>query len=208
MREHQPIGNDLRLVFWETTTACNLKCVHCRASAQQGRPPDKLNAEEGRALLASIASFARPVVVLSGGEPLIRPDIFDIASYGTELGLRMVLATNGTLLTRKAAGRLAKSGVQRISVSLDGADADTHDAFRGISRIIHSRASGDRKRQDRRTEFQINTSVARHNIGDLPAILDLAVSLGARALHLFLLVPTGCGKEISETEMIDADDYE
>ncbi len=211
MREHHPVktdGNDLRLVFWETTTACNLKCVHCRASAQQGRPPDELGIEESRALLASIASFARPVVVLSGGEPLIRPDIFDIASYGTELGIRMVLATNGTLLTREAARRLAKSGIQRVSVSLDGADAATHDAFRGVSGSYARALRGIENAKTEGLSFQINTSVARHNIGDLPAVLGSAISLGACALHLFLLVPTGCGKELGETEMIGADEYE
>ena len=117
MHDHHPTttGRDnLRLVFWETTTACNLKCIHCRASVAENRPPDELSLEDSRDLLRSIASFARPVVVLSGGEPLIREDIFDIASFGTDLGLRMVLATNGTLLTREAAEVAARSDMKCV----------------------------------------------------------------------------------------------
>lgn len=197
-----------RLVFWETTTACNLKCIHCRASAVDFRPPDDLATDESFALLDSIASFAEPVVVLSGGEPLVREDIFDIASYGTSLGLRMVLATNGTLVTPETSRRMKESGIQRISVSIDGASAVSHDRFRrqngaftgALTGIEHVKAEG--------IPFQINTSVTRQNLTELPDTLNLAVRLGAAALHIFLLVPTGCGKEIADEEMITPGQYE
>lgn len=205
-----PQGTDhqLRLVFWETTSACNLRCAHCRASAVENRSPDELSFEHARGLLSDIASFARPVIVLSGGEPLVREDIFDIARYGTELGLRVVLATNGTLLDSDVAARLAESGIQRVSISLDGADADTHDSFRGLPGAFDDAIRGIDFCKAAGLPVQINTTVAKHNLQQLPAILELAVSLGASALHLFLLVPTGCGKEIAGREMISPQEYE
>lgn len=203
---HTP--NQLRLVFWETTTACNLKCIHCRATAGETRPKNELDTNQSLQLLDSIASFARPVVVLSGGEPLIREDIYDIACRGTELGLRMVLATNGTTVTPEISYKLKEAGIQRVSISIDGADPATHDSFRGIEGSFDSALVGMDLLQKAGIPVQINTSVARHNLDQIPDVLKLAVSKGACALHLFLLVPTGCGKEIAETEMITPDQYE
>lgn len=214
---HHSPTNQLRLVFWETTTACNLKCIHCRATATDSRPPDELTTEQSFALVREIASFARcdaallrdaPVVVLSGGEPLVRPDIFEIARLGTDLGLRMVLATNGTTLERNTPGRLLDSGVQRISVSIDGAGPEVHDSFRGIQSSFEAALRGIGYSREAGLPVQINTTVARHNLHELPSILELAVREGACALHLFLLVPTGCGKEISKREMIGPEQYE
>lgn len=200
--------NTLRMVFWETTSACNLKCRHCRASATDGRPQDELTLEQGRNLLRAIADFAKPVIVLSGGEPLVRPDIYDIALCGTRLGLRMVLATNGTMLDADAAKSIKYSGIQRVSVSIDAADAACHDAFRGVPGAFNSAFAGIEHLKSLDMPFQINTSVTRANIDQLPQILETAISHEACALHLFMLVPTGCGKEIPEDEMISADDYE
>jgi len=167
-----------------------------------------LSFEQATSLLSDIASFSQPVIVLSGGEPLVREDIFDIARYGTRLGLRMVLATNGTLLDGNKAGMLVESGIQRVSISLDGADADTHDSFRGLAGAFDAAVRGMGICKVAGLPVQINTTVARHNLHQLPAILDLAVSLGACALHLFLLVPTGCGKNIAKLEMISPQEYE
>lgn len=200
--------NQLRLVFWETTTSCNLKCIHCRASAVSDRSPEELSLEQSRSLLEEIASFARPVIVLSGGEPLVRPDIFDIAKHGHDLGLRMVLATNGTTVNDEIARRMIDSGIQRISVSLDGVDAATHDSFRGLPGAFDAAINGIDRCKAAGMPVQINTTVAKHNLHQLPAILDLATRIGACALHLFLLVPTGCGKEISGREMISPAEYE
>jgi len=197
-----------RLVFWETTAACNLKCIHCRASAVDFQSPDDLTTDESFALLDSIASLAKPVVVLSGGEPLVRKDIFDIASHGVLLGLRMALATNGTLLTSDAARRITLSGIQRISVSIDGASAISHDRFRRQEGAFESALTGIKHIKAEKIPFQINTSVTRQNLSEIPDILGLAVELGAVALHIFLLVPTGCGKEIADEEMITPAQYE
>lgn len=196
------------MVFWETTAACNLKCIHCRASAVDFRSPDDLTTGESLALLDSVASFAKPVVVLSGGEPLVREDIFDIASHGTSLGLRMALATNGTLVTPEIARRMVLSGIQRISVSIDGASVLSHDRFRRQEGAFESALTGIEYAKAEKMPFQINTSITRQNLSEIPDILDLAVRLGAVALHIFLLVPTGCGKEIADEEMITPAQYE
>jgi heme b synthase len=197
-----------RLVFWETTAACNLKCIHCRASAVDFRSPDDLSTAESFALLDSIASFAKPVIVLSGGEPLVREDIFDIASHGNSLGLRMVLATNGTLVTPEIAQEIKNSGIQRISVSIDGATADSHDRFRRQDGAFTASMVGIENIKAAGIPFQINVSITRHNLDEIPAIVDMAIGLGAVAVHIFLLVPTGCGKEIAEDEMITPEQYE
>ena len=209
MRNHQS-GDQfpLRLVFWETTTSCNLKCIYCRASAVEDRSPDELDLQQSCDLLAEIASFAKPVIVLSGGEPLVREDIFEIARYGTDLGLRMVLATNGTTVDSDVVHKMLDSGIKRISISLDGADAQTHDSFRGLHGAFESALRGVAHCNAVGMPVQINTTVAKHNLSQLPDILRLTESIGACALHLFLLVPTGCGKEISGREMISPDEYE
>ena len=159
-------------------------------------------------LLDQIASFAKPIIVLSGGEPLVRPDIFDIASHGSREGLHMVLATNGTLLTREIADRLKSCGIQRLSVSVDGSTAESHDAFRRQAGAFAGALRGIENAKAAGLPFQINTTITRHNKAEIPDILDLAARLGAAALHIFLLVPTGCGKEIADEEMISPREYE
>lgn len=197
-----------RLIFWETTAACNLKCIHCRASAVDFQSPDDLTTAESFHLLDEISSFAKPVIILSGGEPLVRDDIYDIASYGTSKGLRMCVATNGTQLTLENAQRLKSSGVQRISVSIDGAYAESHDTFRRQSGAFAACLAGIENAKAAGIPFQINTTITKHNQEQIPAILEMAERLGAVALHIFLLVPTGCGKEIADEEMISPQEYE
>jgi AdoMet-dependent heme synthase len=197
-----------RLVFWETTAGCNLACIHCRriTVADQLLPQD-LTTAEAFDFIDQIAAFARPIFILSGGEPLFRPDIFDIARHASDAGLTVALATNGTLIDRRVAEEIKNSGIRRVSVSFDGADADTHDIFRGqgafeksLLGMEHLRATG--------VPYQINSTVARHNAHQMPETLDLARSLGAAALHLFLLVPVGCGVEIAEDQQITSEEYE
>lgn len=197
-----------RLVFWETTAACNLRCIHCRASAVGFRSPDDLTTTESFALLESISEVAKPVVVLSGGEPLVRPDIFDIARHGHSLGLKMVLATNGTLVTPEIATNMVESGIQRISVSIDGATAASHDDFRRQEGAFDAALRGAEYVRAAGIPFQINTSITRRNLGEIPQIMELVERIGAVALHIFLLVPTGCGKEIADEEMITPQQYE
>lgn len=197
-----------RLIFWESTAGCNLACIHCRrvTVAAQLLPQD-LNTAEAFHLVDEVAAFAKPIFVLSGGEPLLRPDIFDIAAYAHAAGLTVALATNGTLIDAATAQKLKESGVARVSISFDGADAPTHDLFRGPGAFELARR-GIRELQAVGLPYQINTTVARHNVGQMPQALALARELGAIALHLFLLVPVGCGAEIADDQQITPAEYE
>ena len=125
-------GPGLRLVAWEATRNCNLTCIHCRASATNGPYEGELDTQAGLKLMDEIARVGKPIVILTGGDPMLRPDIFEIAKYGTSLGLRMVMSPNGTLITPENAAQMVESGIKRISVSLDGATAERHDKFRGV----------------------------------------------------------------------------
>jgi radical SAM protein with 4Fe4S-binding SPASM domain len=205
---NSPVYPPPRLIFWETTAGCNLACIHCRRMtvADQLLPQD-LTTQESFTLIDQVAAFARPIFVLSGGEPLFRPDIFDIARHASDAGLVVALATNGTLIDAGVAPEIKAAGVRRVSVSFDGADAATHDIFRGadafqraLDGMAYLRRAG--------VPYQINTTVARHNIHQMPETLALAKELGAVALHLFLLVPVGCGVEISDDQQITPEEYE
>ena len=198
---------NLRLVAWEITRNCNLSCVHCRASATMGPYEGELDTQAGLRLLDQIKAVADPIIILTGGEPLLRPDIFDIARYGTDLGLRMVMAPNGTLITEESAAKMADAGIKRISISLDGATREVHDRFRGVPGAFAEALKGVELARQAGIEFQINTTITKSNLDQIPAIQELAVKLGAVAHHIFLLVPTGRGKYIVDKE-INALEYE
>jgi MoaA/NifB/PqqE/SkfB family radical SAM enzyme len=200
-------GASLRLVAWETTRSCNLTCAHCRASAHNGPYEGELDTRAAFNLLDQIVKVGNPIIILTGGEPLLRKDIFDIASYGTEKGLRMVMAVNGTLVTKDIAEKMVLSGIKRISVSLDGADKEFHDRFRGVEGAFDGAMEGIRHAKEAGLEFQINTTITKANLDQIPRILETAERLGAAAHHIFLLVPTGRGKYISD-QAIDAVEYE
>ncbi len=195
------LPDTLRMVAWETTRSCNLACVHCRASAECGPYQGELDTRQCLKLLDEIASFSRPVIILTGGEPLLRQDIFEIASYGTAKGLRMVMATNGTLVTEEVAGRMIASGIQRVSISIDGLDAASHDAFRKVAGAFAGSMAGIEAMKKAGLEFQINTTITKANLGQIKGIFELAVRIGAAAHHIFLLVPTGRGKEMADQEI-------
>jgi AdoMet-dependent heme synthase len=197
-----------RLIFWETTAGCNLACTHCRriTVADQLTPQD-LTTEDARRFIDQISAFARPVLVLSGGEPLMRPDIFTIARYATTAGLMVALATNGTMIDAATAIAIKESGVRRVSISFDGADGPTHDILRGAGAFERALA-GTAALRDAGVPFQFNTTVARHNAEQMDEMLTLATDLGAVGLHLFLLVPVGCGAEISDEEQLSPAAYE
>ncbi len=205
---HQGNQNKPRLIFWELTKGCNLRCIHCRASATELSSPDDLPTHVAKDIIDQIAEVSHPILVLSGGEPLFRSDIFELARYGTEKGLRVALATNGTLVTKHVAKKIVDSGVKRAAISLDGADAPTHDTFRGIPGAFDAAITGFRNLKDLGMSVQINTTVARHNAHQLPAVLELARSLQADALHTFLLVPVGCGVDIAAEQMVPPEEYE
>jgi heme b synthase len=199
--------NQLRLVAWEVTRNCNLACVHCRASSERGPYPGELDTAKCIEILEQIKRVGEPIVILTGGEPLLRKDIFDLAEWGTQLGLRMVMATNGTLLTPHIIESMRASGIKRVSISVDGSDENQHDQFRKVPGAFKAAMEGIRLLREAGLEFQINTTVTRHNIRNIKDILDMATRLGAVAHHLFLLVPTGRAKEMINQE-IDSLEYE
>jgi radical SAM protein with 4Fe4S-binding SPASM domain len=196
-----------RLVFWETTAACNLACAHCRRFDLSSE--GDLTSEEARAFIEDLASHSSgTILVLSGGEPLVRPDVLDLAAHARDAGLAVSLATNGTLVDADLARGIAASGIRRVAVSLDGADPETHNALRRQPGSFEAALAGCRNLLRAGLELQVNCTVTRHNAHQLPEIHDLAVALRARALHFFLLVPVGCGASIGTSHQLEARRYE
>jgi len=189
------------------TRSCPLKCTHCRAAAEDRSYAGELSTSECKKVLDSLADMGRPIVILTGGEPMSRPDIYEIARYGADLGLRMVMAPCGMLIDEESVAKIRDAGIMRISLSIDGADAATHDAFRGVPGAFDAVVSAATVSRSAGLEFQINTTVTRLNVDQLKSIHDLAVDLGAVGFHPFLLVPTGRGKELAELE-IEPAEYE
>lgn len=205
MAEEQKVN--LRMVAWELTRRCNLACGHCRASSKYGPYANELTTAECFKLIDEIVSLSSPVIILTGGEPLLREDIFEVAEYGKKKGLRMVMATNGTLLTDENAAKIMQAGIKRISVSLDGPDAATHDNLRQVLGAFKRACEGIARAKKAGLEFQINSTITKRNIKLLPQIMELAKERGAKAHHIFLLVPTGRAKDMAGEEL-SAQEYE
>lgn len=199
--------NNLRMVAWEVTRSCNLSCAHCRASSEKGPYPGELSTQECFKVIDEIVSFAKPVIIFTGGEPLLRKDIFEIAEYGKKSSLTMVMAPNGTLLNAENVVKIIRSGIKRISVSLDGPDAASHDNLRQVTGAFNDAIAGIIEARKAGLEFQINSTITKRNIVQLTEIMNLAVKLGAIAHHIFLLVPTGRAKDMQADEL-SAQEYE
>ncbi len=181
-----------QVIFWEVTWACALRCLHCRAEAQPKRHPDELTTEEGYRLLDEMRRFGQPIVVISGGDALMRRDLFDLLQYGTDLGLRMSLAPSATALaTPVNLRRVYYAGVRRLSFSLDGATPETHDGFRGVPGSFERTLRAVRTAQDAGIAVQLNTVVSRRTFGDLSLMPSLLEGLGVVLWDVFFLVPTG-----------------
>lgn len=195
-------------IAWEITRRCNLRCVHCRSSSEieVAAHPD-FPTEEAFRILDDISSYAQPVVVLSGGEPLLRKDVFPIARYGTDKGLRMCLATNGTLVDDETCLKIKESGIRIVSLSLDGSEERIHDDFRGQRGAFAGSIRAAELFRKHGIEFIINSSFTKRNQEEIPKVYALAKRLGATAWYLFMIVPTGRGEEIMN-ELISAEDYE
>jgi heme b synthase len=201
--------NQLRIIFWETTAGCNLECTHCRRlDVSKELMKDDLTTEQSFQLIDNITQVGKPILVLSGGEPLFRPDIFEIAAYGTQKGLTMALATNGTLIDEVIAQKIVDSGVQRVSISLDGATSSTHDKFRKLKGSFDQAIRGLKHLQRLGMSVQINSTIAKHNVHEIKELYSNAIDLGVDALHIFMLVPVGCGVQIADDQMLPPEQYE
>ncbi len=191
----------LMVVAWELTRSCNLSCAHCRGSAGNEHYPDELSTAECYGVIDQIVSVGNPILILTGGEPLVRPDIYEIGACAVSKGLRVVMGTNGTIITPDAAARLKGIPVSRVGVSLDFPDAEGQDRFRGRTGAFDAAVAGIRNARAAGIEVQINSTITRLNIGLLDRLLALALDVGAVAFHPFFLVPTGRGKSLEALEL-------
>ncbi len=183
------------VAIWEVTQACDLVCAHCRACAQPLRHPLELSTAEARALIDQVAEWEVPVFVLTGGDPLKRPDIFEIVQYAAERGVRASLTPSATpLLTRDAIAELKRRGLARLAVSLDGSTPEIHDAFRGVPGAWERALQAVRWAEECHLPLQINTTVTRRNLADLDNMVALLEPLPIVLWSVFFLVPTGRGQ--------------
>ena len=202
-----PIQPRLQLVAWEITRSCNLRCAHCRASACAGEYTGELTSEEAFRLIDQVREVGNPIIILTGGEPLVRSDVFSIAEYARGKGLRVVMGSNGTLITAQIAARLKASGISRVAVSLDFPTPELQDRFRGQQGAFAAALAGIRNIRGAGIEVQVNCTLTKLNLAYLDDLLLLALAEGAVAFHPFFLVPTGRGKGLSDVEM-SAEEYE
>jgi len=194
------------IVIWEVTQACDLACVHCRASAQSWRNPLELTTEEGRRLIDEVAALRVPVFVLTGGDPLKRPDTFDLVEYAASLGVRVSLTPSATpLLTSGAITRLKQSGLARLAISLDGPTAQIHDAFRKVPGSFDCTLRAIRCAREIDLPVQINTTITCHNLALVDDVIELLKTLDIVLWSVFFLVPTGRGQSV---DLISADEFE
>jgi len=184
------------IAIWEATQACDLACVHCRASAQSERSPAELSTEQGYRLLDEIRSFGEPLMVFTGGDPLKRPDLYDLIRYSVKIGLRTNVTPSATpLLTAEAIEAFKAAGITRMAISLDGPDAATHDEFRGIPGTFDRAMFALRYARDIGLDTQLQTTVTRRNMARLAEVAEIAKEVRTRMWSLFFLIVTGRAEE-------------
>lgn len=180
------------LAIWELTQACDLVCAHCRACATPDRDPLELDTAEGKALLSRFASIGVPLVVLTGGDPAKRTDLAELVAHGNALGLVMTVTPSGTpLVTEEVIRSLRDAGLARLAISIDGPDAETHDAFRGVEGSFAESMRIVETARRLGIPIQVNTSVGPHNMRALGAMAELVAAIGAVLWAVFVVVPTG-----------------
>ena len=185
------------LIIWETTQACNLACRHCRASAQPDRDRGELSTAEGEELLRQASDLGTPIFVLSGGDPLKRPDLCDLIRFGAELGLRMATIPAATdLLTAEAVARLKEAGLSQMALSLDFPRADLHDAFRAVPGAYRKTMQAVDWAHDQGLPLQINTTLCGESAPYLEEMVDLVQQMGIVFWEVFFLVPMGRGSDL------------
>jgi len=186
-----------RIISWNTTFRCNLRCAHCYINASK-KEEGELSTDEGKKIMDQIVEVSKPILILSGGEPLLRQDIFQLAEYGVKKGLNVVMGTNGTLITDEVAGKLKNVGIRKVGISLDSTRPEKHDSFRGVNGAWRSTMNGIEACRRMNLDFQIQTTVTQDNYSEVEQIIELAQQSGASDFHLFFLVPTGRAKRIRD----------
>ncbi len=190
-----------RIVAWETTRRCDLACRHCRAAAGSTPSENELSTPEGLRLIEALAALPAKLLILTGGEPMLREDVHELARAAADSGIRVVMAPCGPRLNKQSAVRLKDCGISAVSISLDAATAEAHDSFRGIDGAFDAALRGLRCARDAGLAVRINTTVSRLNAGQLPAILELAEREAAATLDFFFLVPTGRGTALKDLQL-------
>jgi AdoMet-dependent heme synthase len=188
-----------RIISWNTTLRCNLKCPHCYIDADSGgQIKEELTTDQGKMLIDQIAEVSKPLLIFSGGEPLLRDDIYELARYATGRGMTVVMGSNGTLITDPVAQKLKEAGVKAVAVSIDSTDPGRHDAFRGMPGAWDRAMHGIDACVRNGIRVQVNTTATTQNFREVELVMDLAAQHGASSFHLFFLVPTGRGTAISD----------
>lgn len=203
------LGERPFIVIWEVTRACDLACAHCRAAAMPWPDPRELSTEDSIKFIDQVASFGRPhpLFVLTGGDPMKRSDLMELVSYATERGLPVAFSPSVTpLLTPEAIVRLKAAGLKAVSLSLDGATAAAHDSFRGFSGTFERTMKIWEAARDCELKVQINTTVTRRNLSDLPAMAHAVKSRGALTWSVFFLVPVGRGINLAQLSPAECED--
>jgi radical SAM protein with 4Fe4S-binding SPASM domain len=186
------------IVSWNLTRKCNLKCSHCYINATPNELKDELNTEESKRLIDQIAEVSRPLLILSGGEPLLRNDVYELVRYGTEKGLRMGLGSNGGLIDAEVARKLKESGIKTVSISIDSPIPEQHDEFRGVSGSWQKAVDAIKALRANDVLVQVNTTLTQQNYNQIDDIMSLSEQIGVENFHLFFLVPTGRGAKIAD----------
>lgn len=197
------------IVIWESTRACPLACLHCRAEAVPDRDPRELDTAAAKDLLHQVAAFGQPapLFVITGGDPFQRPDLTELIAHGTEIGVRVAVSPSGTpTLTAERLRELHAAGTVGLSLSLDGSTADLHDTFRGVPGVFRWTLDAWDAARALGMKVQINTTVARHNLHDLPDIVRLVAEHGAMLWSAFFLVPTGRGRTLGALTPTETED--
>ncbi len=193
------LGKHVPLVIsWNTTLKCNLKCPHCYVNATSGDLNDELSTKDAHKLIDQISDVSRPMLILSGGEPLLRKDVFDLIQYGTSKGLRMAMGSNGWLIDDSMAKKLKTAGIKTVSISLDSSIPENHDAFRGVRGSWKKAISAIKALRANNVLVQVNTTVTQENYHEIEEIMSLVEKLGVENFHLFFLVPTGRATRIAD----------
>ena len=189
------------VVVWNMTRRCNLRCIHCYSSSRNIRYRNELTTEEARAMIRDLAAFGSPVLLFSGGEPLMRRDLPELARFATEQGMRAVISTNGTRITRKKAAVFQEIGLSYVGVSLDGMKA-THDRFRGVEGAFDASMKGIRLCRDMGIKVGVRFTINRHNVADVPAIFGLLEKEDIPRCCFYHLVYSGRGSKLIEEDLI------